>query len=311
MLAMVNIPVKFRRVAAAFDELVKAGRSCESSGSEHSADLSDMVYSYLEREIMEYGESEEVKDQEEGDGDGEEIVNDDESSETNSHDSELEDSLKNLLFDRENDDGGVKRRILEEVEAAIREFDSNGSSSPDFKRRVMALLRNRGFDAGLCKSKWEKKGRCPSGDYEYIDVNTGSSRYIVEIFIAGEFTIARPTGCYPSLLKLLPQIFVGRPDQLKQVVRLMSNAIRKSMGSAGIHVPPWRRITYMQAKWFDSYKRTQNEVASRNTAFSSEVLAGSRSTGFRPVPVQTMYYCRQDFAAKAGVRTGNLAAALN
>ncbi|XP_075524293.1 uncharacterized protein LOC142556697 [Primulina tabacum] len=289
---MVNIPVKFRRIAAAFDEVVRAGRSCESSGSEHSADLSDMVNSYLEREIMEYGESEEVKDQEEEGG--EEMVDDDE-SETNSPDSELEDSLKNLLFDHENDDGDVKRRILAEVEAAIGELGGNGSSSPDFKRRVMVRLRSRGFDAGLCKSKWEKKGRCPSGDYEYIDVNTGGSRYIVEIFLAGEFTVARPTGCYVSLLKHFPPIFVGRPDQLKQVVRLMSNAIRKSMKSAGIHVPPWRRLTYMQAKWFGSYRRTQNEVTGRKMVFPGEPLDGNRSVGFAPVAGQTMIYCREDF----------------
>ncbi|XP_073054002.1 uncharacterized protein [Primulina eburnea] len=302
---MVNIPVKFRRVAAAFDEVVRAVRSCESSGSEHSADLSDMVNSFLEREIMEYGESEEVKDQEEEGG--EEMVDGDE-SETNSPDSELEDSLKNLLFDHENDDGDVKRRILAEVEAAIGELGGNGSSSPDFKRRVMARLRSGGFDAGLCKSKWEKQGRCPSGDYEYIDVNTGGSRYIVEIFLAGEFTVARPTGCYVSLLKNFPPIFIGRPDQLKQVVRLMSNAIRKSMKSAGIHVPPWRRLTYMQAKWFGSYRRTQNEVTGRKMAFPGEPLDGNRSVGFVPVAGQTMFYCREDFAC---IRTGNLAAALN
>ncbi|XP_073301016.1 uncharacterized protein [Primulina huaijiensis] len=302
---MVNIPVKFRRFAAAFDKVVRAGRSCESSGSEHSADLSDMVNSFLEREVMEYGESEEVKDQEE---EGEEEMVDGDESETNSPDSELEDSLKNLLLDHENNDGGVKRRILAEVGAAIGELGGNGSSSPDFKRRVMALLRSRGFDAGLCKSKWEKKGRCPSGDYEYIDVNTGGSRYIVEIFLAGEFTVARPTGCYVSLLKHFPPIFIGRPDQLKQVVRLMSNAIRKSMKSAGIHVPPWRRLTYMQAKWFGSYRRTQNEVTGRKMAFPGEPLDGNRSVGFVPVAGQTMFYCREDFA---GVRTGNLAAALN
>ncbi|XP_073136355.1 uncharacterized protein [Henckelia pumila] len=307
---MVNIPVRFRRVAAAFDEVVKAGRSCESSGSEHSADLSDMVNSFLEREVMEYGGREEVKDQEEGGG--EEIVDGDE-SETDSPDSELEDSLKNLLLDSENDDGGVRQRILAEVEAAVGELGGDdGSSSPDFKRRVMARLRSRGFDAGLCKSKWEKKGRCPSGDYDYIDVNAGGSRYIVEIFLAGEFTIARPTGCYVSLLKQFPPIFVGRPDQLKQVVRLMSNAIRKSMISAGIHVPPWRRLAYMQAKWFGSYRRTQNEEATgRKEAFPGEALAGNRSVGFGPVAARAMFYCRGDFVAKAGVRTGNLAAALN
>ncbi|PIN25433.1 hypothetical protein CDL12_01824 [Handroanthus impetiginosus] len=88
----------------------------------------------------------------------------------------------NKLFDREND--AVERSIQEEVEIALGEVVDGENSSPDFKRRLMTWLRSRGFDAGLCKSKWEKTNLNPSGNYEYIDVNTGGSRYIVEVFLA-------------------------------------------------------------------------------------------------------------------------------
>lgn len=168
---------------------------------------------------------------------------------------------------------------------------------------------------GLCKSRWEKIGRCPTGDYEYVDVNSGGARYIVEVFIAEEFTIARPSGAYAALLKLLPPVFVGKPEELKQVVRLMCNATRKSMRSAGIHVPPWRRLAYMQNKWFASYKRTINEFPTGRkeaSKFGGGLPVDERvAAGFVAVKRVSSFYCRGDFAAEGVVRIGNLAAAFN
>ncbi|XP_016554137.2 uncharacterized protein LOC107853679 [Capsicum annuum] len=128
----------------------------------------------------------------------------------------------------------------------------------DFKRRLMSRLRDRGFDVGICKSKWERNGHVPCGNYEYIDVNMIENRYIIEINLAREFEIAWPTTCYTSLLEIFPSIYAGKVDELKQVLRIMSRAMRKSMKKMDIHVPPWRQIGYMQTKWFDSYKRTIN-----------------------------------------------------
>ncbi|KAG8365364.1 hypothetical protein BUALT_Bualt18G0097000 [Buddleja alternifolia] len=304
---MVNIPVRFKRVAAAFDEVVKV-RSCESSGIEHSANLSRLVKSFLEREIVEERESEKVDDQDRD-------SNDDESEIFKSADHfEIQDSLKRL-FDLEND--AVRRNIRAEVEKALGEVRGGDESlSPEFKQRLVAQLRDRGFDAGICKSKWEKNNRCPSGDYEYIDINTATAtagtRYIIEISLAGEFTIARPTDSYTSLLETFPQIFVGKPDELKQVVRLMCAAIRKSMNIAEIRVPPWRRPAYMQNKWFGSYKRTLSEISRRKGSISTgwSSPAGRRTVGFMPAKGVSLY-CREGFAAVGGGRIGNLTAAFN
>ncbi|KAL8046014.1 hypothetical protein ABFX02_08G151300 [Erythranthe guttata] len=287
---MVKIPARFNRFAAAFDGAAKA-RSWESSGSEHSAaDLSDLVNSFLERESREERESED------------QFV-DDEDTDENEVDFESRDLLKDLL-DCGND--AVRGSIHAAVEKAYREVvsggaGSNSSSSPDFKRRLMARLRSRGFDAGLCKSKWEKIGRCPAGDYEYVDVTAGGTRYIVQVLLDGEFTIARPSGGYASLLEILPPVFVGKTEELKQVVRLMCAAVRKSMRSAGIHVPPWRRLAYMQNKWFASYKRTTNEIPSRKA-----LNYGSGSPENQTIP-GIIFNCRGGFGG--GVRTRNQLAA--
>ncbi|KAG2320525.1 hypothetical protein Bca52824_013738 [Brassica carinata] len=89
---------------------------------------------------------------------------------------------------------------------------------------------------------WERFDNNPSGKYKYDDVNGGDkNRFIVETTLAREFDIARPTVGYISLLAQLPRVFVGTPEELKQLVRIMSFEIRRSMKRAKTHVPPWRR----------------------------------------------------------------------
>ncbi|KAL6567535.1 hypothetical protein OROGR_001203 [Orobanche gracilis] len=312
---MMNIPVRFKRVAAAFEEMARVC-SCESSGSEHSEDLSDLVNSFFEREIRDLkANDEEVDDLADVAGVHDEIIEDGETDcqiSNSPHQIELRDSLKRLI-DSESD--AARKSIRVEAEAALEEVSGEEDSPQEFKRRLMARLRSRGFDAGLCKSKWEKNGRIPSGSYEYIDVNAGSgsgSRYIIEIHLAGEFTIARPSGCYASLLVDFPTIFVGQTEELKQVIRLMSKAIRKSMKSAGLNVPPWRRLAYMQAKWFGFYRRTVNETPAGKACKKS--LEGNRLVGFAPVILGAStpsLYCGGDFTARNGGGIGNLAVALN
>lgn len=134
---MGKIPVRFQRVAAAFDEVAKV-RLCESSGSEHSPEsdayLSDLVKSFIER----------------GDGDRyEEIQPEMEPKSGDSEgylsDSETKDSLQSLFGCGGDDD--VKRKIFAEAEA-FSGFIGDDKSSRSYKRRLMTHLREKGFDAG-------------------------------------------------------------------------------------------------------------------------------------------------------------------
>jgi len=167
--------------------------------------------------------------------------------------------------------------------------------------------------AGLCKTKWEKNGRLTAGNYEYIDVNLKGKRYVVEICLALEFEIARPTNQYCDLLNVFPLIFVGKVDELKQVVRLMCTAIKGSMKRMNLHIPPWRRNVYMQAKWFSAYKRTTNAVATKRASspLSSESLFPNRSIGFEVRPVKTQNCRVDDYATDVGFRISHLTALFN
>lgn len=139
-----------------------------------------------------------------------------------------------------------------------------------------------------------------------------SSRFIVEVNLVAQFQIARPTDGYMSLLEVFPPIFIGKPEQLKQVVKLMSAAVKESMKSVDMHVPPWRRNGYVQSKWFGSYKRTTNAVPFTGKSEPGEAfnVAANRSFGFEALPVRP-YFCRDDFARRVGIKAGQLTAAFN
>ncbi|CAL0325867.1 unnamed protein product [Lupinus luteus] len=295
---------RFERVAAAFD----AGmRMCESSGSEYSPQTQTSTHhlSYLVNSFMERGEVELDREDREGDYDDEdEDVQYMEKSKI----------LLEALFDDTSDDFKAKQKIRRETEIAVGLVGSKSSSQ--FKRNLMSRLRERGFDAGLCKSKWEKNGRFPGGDYEYIDVNVGGKRYIIEVSLASEFEIARPTDQYSSLMHVFPAVFVGNVEDLKQIVRLMCSAIKGSMKSIELHIPPWRRNGYMQAKWFSSYKRTTNHVPTKTESslplpLSLQTFTPISSIGFEAGAVKNSYNCRNDYITTTGFRVSHLTAAFH
>lgn len=138
--------------------------------------------------------------------------------------------------------------------------DCSGSC---LRRAVMARLRCLGYNAAICKSRWDHSRGFPGGDYEYIDIiadHIGRERLIVDVDFRGQFQIARPTQLFSAALKLVPAVFVGKADRLQQLVDLMSDATKWSLKSCGMHLPPWRKTDYMRAKWLAAYKRTTNEV---------------------------------------------------
>ncbi|CAH2038171.1 unnamed protein product [Thlaspi arvense] len=289
---MVEIRGRFNRTAAAFNVAAARARlPCDSSsGSDHSpedtSDLWDLVESFIDREVKVLPE--EVPEE---DNDDKSDIDDDGDYE------DVKERLREILENRGGEEG---RRIIDEAVKA--------SGIVGEKRHLMAFLRNKGFDAGLCKSRWERFGKNTAGKYEYVDVKRGdSNRFIVEANLAGEFEIARPTTRYLSLLAQLPSVFIGTPEELKQLVRIMCFEIRRSMKRAEIHVPPWRRNGYMQAKWFGHYKRTSNEVVTRVKSCDC-----GPHVGFKESPkTETFNGFNEVEKMRNGLKVGQLTVAFN
>ncbi|KAM7270948.1 hypothetical protein ACFE04_030162 [Oxalis oulophora] len=291
-----KIPVKFERFSIAFSKASKAATARpfsdgNNSGSEHLSpdeeedliDLSDLVNSFIEKQCFCGGNDQDV------------VENDDEISLDKDEDDEEEEKrgqicycsyigrkemLEGLL--ESCNDVDIVQKIRAQVEL-IAMSSSLSSSSLEFKRHLMARLRECGFDAGVCKSQWEKLGRHPSGSYDYVDLNHNGIRYIVSVFLSREFEIARPTMNHISMLDMFPLVLVATLEDMKQLAKIMCASIRESMKSMELHLPPWRRNGYTQAKWFGPYKRTTKEFSSKSSPYSPEKL----SIGFEVLPVKS------------------------
>jgi uncharacterized protein (TIGR01615 family) len=109
---------------------------------------------------------------------------------------------------------------------------------------------------------------CCAGEYEYIDVvfdgeksrdEESGDRYIVDLDFQAQFEIARPTLQYEKALESLPTVFVGTRTKLKQVLEIMSNAAKVSLKQNSMHLPPWRTLDYMSAKWFSNFERKKSD----------------------------------------------------
>lgn len=153
-----------------------------------------------------------------------------------------------------------------------------------FRDKVASFLRELGHDAAVCASKWSSTSKLTAGSYDFIDVvykpsdDRTAVRYFVDLDFASEFEIARPTRQYARVLQLLPQVFVGKEENLRTIVRESCDASRRSLKSRGLSLPPWRRSSYLQHKWFGPYKR---KVGSSLGVSPLNKDAGScRSMGF-------------------------------
>ncbi|CAL4972852.1 unnamed protein product [Urochloa decumbens] len=152
----------------------------------------------------------------------------------------------------------VEMEILERAMKHVREMGEERKRS-SLKRRLMMRLRKDGYDASLCRSSWVATTEHPGGDYEYIDVAvagegdgagaSSSCRLVVDIDFRSQFQLARPAPWYAGMWARLPAVFVGPRARLRNAVSLLCAAAQRSLRESGLHVPPWRKSAYMQAKW--------------------------------------------------------------
>uniref|UniRef100_A0A0D6R5S9 Uncharacterized protein n=1 Tax=Araucaria cunninghamii TaxID=56994 RepID=A0A0D6R5S9_ARACU len=131
------------------------------------------------------------------------------------------------------------------------------------RQLLVKNLKLAGYNAALCKVKWNNSGRVPGGEYEYIDVipdrtSELSDRVIIDTDFRSQFEIARPVSQYQTTLKLLPVIFIGKGPRLEQILQLMYKAAKRSLKQNAMPLPPWRTFDYMKAKWFSAYVRCDN-----------------------------------------------------
>ena len=103
---------------------------------------------------------------------------------------------------------------------------------------------------------------CGAGEHTFLDVidNSGSKkgevRVIIELNFRAEFEMARASEDYNRLVQRLPEVYVGKVERLSTLIKILCSAAKKCMKEKKMHMGPWRKQKYMQAKWLSPCKRT-------------------------------------------------------
>ncbi|CAJ1937857.1 unnamed protein product [Sphenostylis stenocarpa] len=154
-------------------------------------------------------------------------------------------------------------------------------------RWLVMRMKMDGLNASICHTSWATSLGCPAGEYEYIEVILEDEDYakplrvIVDIDFRSQFEVARPTQQYKELTDSVPVIFVGSENKLCNIISLLCSAAKQCLREKGLHVPPWRTASYMQAKWLSVNRKDPNHsgdgresyVASNGDVIGDEVHA--------------------------------------
>ncbi|RCV28728.1 hypothetical protein SEVIR_5G431800v4 [Setaria viridis] len=261
-----------------------AGAGCTSSGSDHdaSACLSGLVQAFLETEAgaAEEGAGPAPKEYDSDDGDGSERA------------AAAAASVRELLDPPAKEDV-FRIRLAAAVAAAMEAEAALRAHGAAFRRAVMRRLRGAGYDAGVCKSRWEASGGITAGTYEYVDVVAPPAarggprgRYIVDADFRAGLEVARATPEYAAVVAAVPaSAVVAREESVGRAVRVASDSARRSLRAHGLHVPPWRKTRYMLAKWLGPYKRsTTTSPAAMPMPGAAGLDVKCRAVGFFPPP---------------------------
>ncbi|CAH9074570.1 unnamed protein product [Cuscuta europaea] len=271
--------VKARIVGLDLDEY-----GCISSGSDRSPQVDeddDVSLSSFSEMVFNHSENDEAGEDPPSDNDPDCVTG----VQIWSSGDAVEDEIEPILIR-----GGADafRNILaSHVTEAVELFSRLTTSSKlTLRRRVTAYLRDVGYNAAVCTTKWASSDGITAGDHEFIDVlrsdSNESNRYIVDLEFSSEFEIARPTDRFELLVQSLPKVFVGKCEDLRKILRLMSEAARRSLKSRGLHLPPWRKRRFMMNKWLGSYRRTTTFAPDRTSMehLGRGLAIKCRSVGF-------------------------------
>ncbi|CAL0303890.1 unnamed protein product [Lupinus luteus] len=158
-----------------------------------------------------------------------------------------------------------RRCICGQLEVAKAKSCCRNCLDRDIRDRLLSL----GFNCYISKSKWNNSPGTPSGEHTYLEVidtsnsKRGEVKVVIELSFRAEFEMARANEEYNQLIMKLPEVFVGKGERLRVLVKILCSAAKKCMKEKNIHLAPWRKQKYMLAKWLGTYDRSTMETLPR------------------------------------------------
>ncbi|KAE8687789.1 hypothetical protein F3Y22_tig00111008pilonHSYRG00187 [Hibiscus syriacus] len=159
----------------------------------------------------------------------------------------------------------LESRIRQATKQALSEIEQCGCRAGGcrncLQRELSVRLRKSGFNCYIFKSKWRSSPEIPSCEHTYLEVldkssNKGEERVVIELNFRAEFEIARANEDYKKLVARLPELLVGKTERVSASIKILCAAAKECMKENKMHLAPWRKQKYMQAKWLGTYERT-------------------------------------------------------
>ncbi|CAH2077694.1 unnamed protein product [Thlaspi arvense] len=166
----------------------------------------------------------------------------------------------------------IETKIRQATKEALREVKSKGlqcvcrnpvtgGCRSCLRGEVSSRLQDAGYDCVISKSKWRSSHEIPAGEHEYLEIldrsgsKKGEIRVVVELSFRAEFEMSRGSEEYKRLVGILPEVYVGKYERLKSLIKILCTAAKKCMKEKKMHLGPWRKHKYMQAKWHGTSER--------------------------------------------------------
>ncbi|KAL7088969.1 hypothetical protein ACP275_13G160400 [Erythranthe tilingii] len=247
-------------------------REIEFSGEAPINLSDDTVFQFLSEEYEGLSPASSFDENEEEDTDEKENQNDNEIENLGAKNDNFWESQFQLLQSTICRTSSLESRIRNTTKEALNEAQNPGNLCACGKpvdqgcrkcrmEEVCRRLQIEGFNTAICKTKWKSSSDIPSGEHTFLDVvdnsnaKKGEVRVIIELNFRAEFEMARASEEYNKLVKRLPEVFVGKIERLLVLLKIMCAAAKKCMKEKKMHLGPWRKHRYMQAKWLRSCQR--------------------------------------------------------
>ncbi|CAI9266334.1 unnamed protein product [Lactuca saligna] len=259
-----SISLRHTNITGAILEAPATGRhsnsNTKSSGKYESG--ADMIFEFLEESELSSGSSCNSGDSYDN-GDLEEYENSGDPEEDRLFWESQEQLLTESLFRT----SSIESKIRKATKEIVKEIKSTEVGGCDcgrtvadgcrrcFQREISYRLQKAGYNCGICKAKWMNKKQIPAGEHTYIEVldtsnsKKGVMRVIIELNFQAEFEMVKSSEEYNHLISRLPEIYVGKTERLEALIKILCIASKKCMKDQKMHIAPWRKFKYMQAKW--------------------------------------------------------------
>lgn len=95
---------------------------------------------------------------------------------------------------------------------------------------------------------------------------------MIELNFRAEFEMARGSDEYNRLVRRLPEVFVGKVERLSNLIKILCMAAKRCMKEKKMHMGPWRKHRYMQAKWLGPCERNTSNTPLSMGSYNERII---------------------------------------